>query len=122
MINPKISFGEKKVIAAGSLLMPADEHSVRISLDDLDFLLDFQDEADSNSEIRFNGEGKTLRITFGNIQEKNRMGFTKSFLPVGTYNGDTLGLIVTVQFLRSKGKIVDYTFISLGSAKEEADD
>ncbi|MOA15366.1 hypothetical protein D3C78_1355190 [compost metagenome] len=85
-------------------------------------MIDFRDGADSEPEIKFKGEGKTLLITFTNSQKKTRMGFTKTFLPVGTYNDDTLGLIVTVSFLTSKAKVIDYTFVNLDLAKEEADD
>jgi len=122
LIIPKISFGEKKVIASGRLIMPTDELSVRIGIDDLDFLVEFPTGGDLSQGIVFNTDGNTLRVVFRNPSEKPRMGFTKTFLPVGIFNGETLGLIMTVNFLPSKAKSIDYTFITLGVNKDASDD
>lgn len=95
---------------------------MRICLDDLEFIISFTEKKDLKTDIFFKGEGKTLAVEFNNSLEKARMGFTKSFLPVGTYNEEVLALVVSVQYFSNSAKMVSYTFATMGPAVGATDD
>ncbi|MBA6066140.1 hypothetical protein [Pseudomonas mosselii] len=117
-----ISVGGKRVIASGGFIVPAEESSATISLDDLQFVLEFSLNKDLPTKIGIKGQGKSLVVTINSHDKRFRNGITGRFLPVGEYDGEPLGLSMTIEGISSGARVFHYTLVSLGASSVGDDD
>lgn len=125
MVSKSVRVGGKKVLATGSVLVPADESQVVIQLDDLEFLFEFTQDEKSPTKVRATSEndGKVLRVVVNSHQDVFRNGITKTFATVGDFNDEELSVSFMVQGMKNKSKQFSYTFVSsVGGAVGDQDD
>lgn len=114
MLEQEIIIGGHKVIATGSIVIPASHSSVSIKIQDLTFKFVFVYDGDKQ-RIQYKGGGQELSVIFSNPPQMRWVGKTGDFLRVGNLGDDDIGISYFIYAAKNQSHMLKYTFVKLAS-------
>ncbi|MFI8645860.1 DUF6864 domain-containing function [Pseudomonas iridis] len=114
MVEQEIIIGTHKIIATGSVVIPASHSSVSIKIQDLTFKFVFLYDG-GKQKIQYQGGGQELSIIFSNPPQMRWVGKTSDFLRVGNLGDDDIGVSYFIYAAKNQSHMLKYTFVRLGS-------
>ncbi|MBV7552056.1 hypothetical protein KW841_06795 [Pseudomonas sp. PDM28] len=114
MAGHEVFVGSNEVLASGSVVVPKDQNTVSIKLQDLTFRFVFLYDG-STQKISYSGGGQLMTINLTNPPQMKWVGRTRDFLPVGTLGEDKIGLAYFIYAAKNLSHMVKYTIVKLDS-------
>ncbi|WP_460418763.1 DUF6864 domain-containing function [Pseudomonas sp. microsymbiont 2] len=113
MLEHEVFIGSNEVLVSGSVVVPKDQNTVSVKIQDLTFKFIFVYDGDGQ-RILYKGSAQELKIFFHNPPQVKWVGKTNDFLRVGNLGNDDIGLAYFIYGAKNQSHMLQYTFVKIG--------